>query len=132
MVLYSLDLYHVCLLQFMLESPRYLLQKGNVEKATKVLARVSSWGKRELPPGRLVTQDEKEDILKREKDNPSINTSYDVPDEIITSTDTTTKHQSYGAIGGDTQVEPQTSEQSPLLHPTAKVSIGHVRSYVRM
>ena len=108
----------------MLESPRYLLQKGDVVKATRVLARVSAWGKRELPPGRLVTQDEKENILKRAKDNPAINTSYIVSDEIICSEDSTTKPQSYGTISsesGTAEATSETSEQSPLLHSRTKV-----------
>ena len=108
----------------MLESPRYLLQKGDVENATRVLARVSLWGKCELPPGRLVTQDEKEAILKQAKDNPAINTSYSISDKIICSENSIHKPQSYGAIFSEsetTKTSSETSEESPLLESKTKV-----------
>jgi len=103
----------------MLESPRYLVQKKEMDKAIKVLAHLLSWSKHELPPGRLVTQDEKEDILKQAKDNPSINTSYDVSHKIIGST-TTTKHRSYGSVNGDCEAAKTTPDTS---HSRAKVAL---------
>ena len=46
------------------ESPRYLIYKGEEEKAKKVLARVARINCSLLMPGKLVTQEVKEDILK--------------------------------------------------------------------
>jgi len=112
-----------------------LLQKGDVEKATRVLARVSLWGKRELPPGRLVTQDEKEDILKQAKDNPAINTSYSISDKIVCSENSIHKPQSYGAIvseGESAKTSSETSEESPLLNSKTKVSMSVDKSILML
>ena len=103
----------------MLESPRYLVQKGDIKRATKILARVSSWNGCELPPGQLVTQDEKERIIAEQGDQVNISEAYsiqaaDVRDDV--------KHQGYGTVSSKDQKEATvsdslriTSEKSPLL-----------------
>lgn len=114
----------------MLESPRYLVQKGDIKRATKILARVSSWSGCELPPGQLVTQDEKERIIAEQGDPVSVSEAYsiqtaDARDDV--------KHQSYGTVSSKDQKEAEvssslriTSEKSPLLE-SSKLPVCTVR-----
>ncbi|XP_065892911.1 putative transporter svop-1 [Dysidea avara] len=61
------------------ESPRYLIFKGQEEKAKKVLSLIAKVNCKQLPDGRLVTAEEKEKLLKERSP---------LPDEITVSTTT--------------------------------------------
>ena len=90
----------------MLESPRYLLQKGQVKKATRILARVSSWNGIALPPGELVTQEEKERIVAEQQDQVNISEAYNIQ----TANCDDTKHRTYGTVGSKDQTDTAVSE----------------------
>ena len=115
----------------MLESPRYLLQKGDIKKATKILSRVSSWNGCELPPGRLVTQDEKERIIAGQEDHVNINETYSIQ---VADVQDDAKHQSYGTVSSKDQIEATVSEstriaseKTPLLD-SSKLPVCTVKS----
>ncbi|XP_065892907.1 synaptic vesicle 2-related protein-like isoform X2 [Dysidea avara] len=59
-------LFPLTVLVFMPESPRYLIYKGEEDKAKKVLTLVAKINCSRLIPGRLVTQEVKENILKEQ------------------------------------------------------------------
>ena len=108
----------------MLESPRYLLQKGDVTKATEILAYISSWRGQQLPPGQLVTQDEKERIVAEQSHQSIISKAGSIQ---ASEHHDDTKHQSsYGTVSKQDQTEVSvsesvriTQEKTPLL-PTSK------------
>ena len=115
----------------MLESPRYLLQKGEVKKAIKILARVLSWNGYDLPPGQLVTQDEKDRIMAKQGDKANITeecsiNATDYQDEAM--------HRSYGTISNKEEVEsiavPESvravTEKHPLLN-SSKVLVCYAQ-----
>jgi len=52
------------------ESPRYLIFKGQEEKAKKVLSLIAKINRKQLPVGRLVTTEEKERLLKERSSSP--------------------------------------------------------------
>ena len=105
----------------MLESPRYLLQKGHVEKAKNILARVASWNKYQLPPGQLITQDEKERIIAEGKHQPDVSVAYSIQ-SVEHSVEDDVKHQvSYGTVSSQDNVGATVcgdpSERTPLVSP---------------
>jgi len=98
----------------MLESPRYLLQKGDVKKATRILARVSLWSKCQLPPGQLVTQDEKERITTKADDqiNVPVTCNIQTTDQSIQDS---SKHLSYGTVRNKDQIDAMMSESNRII-----------------
>ena len=117
----------------MLESPRYLLQKGEVKKAINILARVLSWNGYELPPGQLVTQDEKDRIMAKQGDKANI--SEDCSVHPVDCQDEA-RHHSYGTINSKEEVEntvvPESvraaSEKHPLLDSSKVLVCQHLSS----
>ena len=112
----------------MLESPRYLLQKGDITKAVKILARVSSWNGCELPPGQLVTQDEKERIVADQGNQVNINKAYSIQTADVQDD---AKHQSYGTVSSKDEIEhtvsESASENTPFLD-SSKLSVRTIKS----
>ena len=73
-------------MQFVPESPRYLTLHGKEEKAKKVLALMSKLNCKQPLSGRLVTQEEKEQLLKERNkvssaENEIVETSMTEPED---------------------------------------------------
>ena len=85
------------------ESPRYLIYKGEEEKAKKVLTFVAKINCSRLIPGRLVTQEVKENVLK---ERSYLKASNGVMESSFTevrrqSSSASNSGSSYGALSGE-------------------------------
>ena len=59
-------------MQFVPESPRYLVYKGRSDKAVAILARAARINRATLPEGKLVTLEEKEHQLQLSKERQTV------------------------------------------------------------
>ena len=83
----------IFVIQFVPESPRYLVYKGRSDKAAAILARAAKINKATLPEGKLVTLEEKERHLQLSKErqtvSPEANRNEEVDDETVMASDVT-------------------------------------------
>ena len=109
-------------LQFVPESPRFLLLKGKEEKAKKVLALIARINCKQPLSGRLVTQEEKEKMLEEKRKERSssangITETASTETENITSVETEADLKDYGSVQDNKENE-LTADDDLVMMPS--------------
>ena len=134
------SVYNFVFLQFVPESPRYLVLNGKEDKAKKVLALIAKINCRPPLSGKLVTQEEKEQMLKERNQTPSPNQhverSVAVSDNEIEASNTSYEIQPNKEDNELAGISSDNESDSVLLleaneHTQRQVSPSHFKSFIK-